>query len=49
MSEEIKDETWKYLVRAATWHSWDSPVGLSLFLVALGVTAALIRYSFFGR
>ncbi len=42
------EETWKYAEKSLEWHGWGSPVGLGLFLLALGVTAALIRFTFWG-
>lgn len=30
------------------WWGWASPIGLSLFLIALGITAILIRIAFVG-
>ena len=33
---------------ALAWHGWGSPVGISILLVALGVTAVLVRYAILG-
>ncbi len=30
------------------WHGWGSPIGLSICLVALGLTAVLLRFAVFG-
>jgi hypothetical protein len=30
------------------WYGWGSPVGLSIFFISLGLTAALIRYAITG-
>ncbi|MGH7860686.1 MAG: hypothetical protein ACRENM_02605 [Candidatus Dormibacteraceae bacterium] len=30
------------------WHGWDSPVGLGLFMVLLGVSADLFRWAVLG-
>jgi hypothetical protein len=31
------------------WYGWASPIGLGLFLVALGVVAVLVRFAILGR
>jgi hypothetical protein len=31
-----------------SWHGWGSPVGLGIGLLAIGVTAVLIRFALFG-
>ena len=31
-----------------SWHGWGSPVGLGIGLLAVGVTAVLIRFAVFG-
>ncbi|HVZ58296.1 MAG TPA: hypothetical protein VG935_00880 [Patescibacteria group bacterium] len=30
------------------WYGWGSPIGLSIFFIALAVIAAIIRIVFFG-
>jgi len=30
------------------WHGWGSPIGLSIALVGVGITAVLIRFAVFG-
>jgi len=44
MSMENKNATWALAQSAVSWYTWDSPVGLSLFLVGLGVAGVLFRY-----
>jgi hypothetical protein len=34
--------------RAMAWYGWGSPVGLGVFVIALGVAAVLFRVAFFG-
>jgi hypothetical protein len=41
-------EEWKYAERSLAWHGWGSPVGLGFVLVALGVTAVLVRFAVLG-
>jgi hypothetical protein len=36
-------EEWKYAEKALTWYGWGSPVGLSIFLVSIGVVLVLIH------
>jgi hypothetical protein len=48
MSMEAKNEAWKYAERAMAWHGWGSPVGLGVFLIALGGCALLLRFAFLG-
>jgi hypothetical protein len=36
-------EAWKYAEKALTWYGWGSPVGISIFLVSLGVVLVLIH------
>jgi hypothetical protein len=31
-----------------SWHGWGSPVGLGIGLLAVGVTAVLVRFAVFG-
>jgi hypothetical protein len=33
---------------ALSWYGWGSPVGLSIALIGLGVTALLIRFAWLG-
>jgi hypothetical protein len=40
-----KDETWKYAERSLAWSGWGSPVGVSIFIMAIGVFALLARYA----
>ena len=30
------------------WHGWGSPIGLSIALIAVGLTAVLLRFAVFG-
>lgn len=30
------------------WHGWGSPIGLSVALIAVGITGVLIRFAVFG-
>jgi len=36
-------DEWKYAEKALTWYGWGSPVGLSIFLVALALVVLLIH------
>jgi hypothetical protein len=36
-------EAWKYAEKALTWYGWGSPVGISIFLVSLGLVLLLIH------
>ncbi len=36
-------EAWKYAEKALTWYGWGSPVGISIFLVSIGVVLVLIH------
>jgi hypothetical protein len=36
-------ETWKYAEKALNWYGWGSPVGISIFLVSLGIVLVLIH------
>jgi len=42
------EDEWKYAERSLAWHGWGSPVGLGFILIALGVTAVLIRVAVLG-
>jgi len=37
---------WRYASASMKWYGWGSPVGLSIFFVALCVCALLIRWAF---
>lgn len=43
-----RDEEWKYAERSLAWYGWGSPVGLGFVLVAIGVTALLVRMAILG-
>ena len=30
------------------WHGWGSPIGLGIALIAVGLTAVLLRFAVFG-
>jgi hypothetical protein len=36
-------EAWKYAEKALTWYGWGSPVGISIFLVSLGLVVLLVH------
>jgi hypothetical protein len=36
-------ETWKYAEKALTWYGWGSPVGIGLFIVAIGGFVELLH------
>ena len=36
-------EAWKYSEKAMSWYGWGSPVGISVFLVAIGTFLLLIH------
>jgi hypothetical protein len=36
-------EAWKYAEQAMTWYGWGSPVGIGLFIVAIGAFVALLH------
>lgn len=40
--------TWHAEQAVMTWHGWGSPVGIGLLLVAIGITAVLIRHAVLG-
>ena len=40
---EADVETWKYSEKAMSWYGWGSPVGISVFLVAIGTFLLLIH------
>ena len=39
-------EEWQYAERALAWHGWGSPIGLGLFVLAVCVGTALVRWAF---
>lgn len=41
-------DEWKYAGKAMEWYGWGSPVGLGLFLVALGAAAFLASRALWG-
>ena len=45
MTNETKNdaETWKYAQKAMSWYGWGSPVGIGLFIVAIGATVVLLH------
>ena len=45
MTDNEKEDTWKYAEKSLAWSGWGSPVGLGFFTVAIGVAAVLIRYA----
>ena len=49
MKVENRNATWALAQSAVNWYTWDSPVGLSLFLVGLGVAALLFRHVLTGH
>jgi hypothetical protein len=36
-------DVWKYAEKALTWYGWGSPVGLSIFLVAIALLLLAIH------
>jgi hypothetical protein len=34
---------------AMAWYGWGSPVGMAIMVVALGISAVLIRFAIFGH
>ena len=42
-ANRIDLEAWKYAEKTLTWHGWGSPVGLGLFVVAIGAFVALLH------
>jgi hypothetical protein len=43
--ERTEAEEWKYAEKALTWYGWGSPVGLGLFIVAIGAFLVLVHYA----
>jgi hypothetical protein len=39
----IDPDDWRYAERTPTWYGWGSPVGLGLFIVAVGAFVALLH------
>jgi hypothetical protein len=44
MTDREKEDAWKYAEISLIWSGCGSPIGLGFFIVAIGVTTALIRY-----
>ncbi|MBV8836543.1 MAG: hypothetical protein JO000_08395 [Alphaproteobacteria bacterium] len=42
-AQRTEAEEWKYAEKALTWSGWGSPVGLSIFIVAVGAFLFLIH------
>jgi hypothetical protein len=42
-ANRIDPEAWIYAEKTLTWHGWGSPVGLGLFIVAIGAFVALLH------
>lgn len=40
-------DDWRYASASMKWYGWGSPVGLSIFFVAICVCVALMRWAFF--
>jgi hypothetical protein len=38
-------EAWKYSEKAMSWYGWGSPIGISVFLVAIGAFLLLIHFA----
>lgn len=47
-AERTPDEEWNYAELALRWHGWGSPVGLGIFVLAVGAAVALLRFAFWG-
>jgi hypothetical protein len=43
--QRTEAEEWRYAEKALTWSGWGSPVGLSIFIVAIGVFLLLIHHA----
>ena len=41
--QRTEAEEWKYAEKTLTWSGWGSPVGLSIFIVAVGAFLFLIH------
>jgi hypothetical protein len=44
-AQRSEAEEWKYAEKALTWSGWGSPVGLGIFIVAIGVFLLLIHHA----
>jgi hypothetical protein len=42
-SQRSKDEEWRYAEKAMTWYGWGSPIGLGVFIIAIGVFILLLH------
>jgi hypothetical protein len=38
-TDQIDLKAWKHTSKPLTWHGWASPIGLSLFIIAIGIAA----------
>ena len=38
-------DAWKYADKAMTWYGWGSPIGMGLFLIAIGVFLVLLHFA----
>lgn len=47
-AELTREEEFRYSELAMRWHGWGSPVGIGIFALLLGASAALIRIAFWG-
>ncbi|PSJ57373.1 hypothetical protein C7I85_22560 [Mesorhizobium soli] len=43
-----REEEWEYAERTMAWYGWGSPIGLGFGLLALGVSAVLVRMAIMG-
>ena len=43
--QRTEAEDWKYAEKAMSWHGWGSPVGLGLFIVAIGASVVLLSHA----
>lgn len=43
-----REEEWKYAERTMAWYGWGSPIGLGFGLLALAVSAVLVRLAVMG-
>ena len=44
-AQQTAAEEWKYAEKALTWSGWGSPVGLSIFILAIGAFLLLIHHA----
>jgi len=42
---QSETEAWKYSEKAMSWYGWGSPIGISVFLVAVGAFLLLIHFA----